>query len=135
MKKVFKKYLILTLIATVFISGNGVMLAIHTCLHSSEKSVSLFKTSNDCCENEECAFEKGEIIDHLSSNCCKSEYSYHKISTPFVGPKAKTSTPFLLWIAECFSNKFYRNFNIVSFQFKSLSFKKFVPFFFDQLLI
>lgn len=68
------------LIITVFISGNGVVCAIHICFSSSTKTVSLFEDQS-CNGNhtESCHDEEGE---QLTSKCCLLQYSYFKLNLP-----------------------------------------------------
>jgi hypothetical protein len=89
-----RRFFILVLASVILISGNGFALAIHTCLMSSCKTISLFETKK-CCrqENESCRpFSQSRI----KSQCCTSEIKYQKISTPFLTSKSCHLLPAIL---------------------------------------
>jgi hypothetical protein len=74
-----RKLLSIFLITVIFISGNGVVFAIHKCIASDSQSVSFFKTHCSC-EKEhkgEC-HDKGEI--DFKSKCCTYQFNYYKIN-------------------------------------------------------
>ena len=85
MKKLIHRFFIYLLTTSIFISGNGVVVAMHTCLSSSIKNVSLFKESSCCSEkNKFCDSGCHDQKESLSSKCCFSEFSYHKVNAPFL---------------------------------------------------
>jgi hypothetical protein len=89
MKKIFKYIFIYLITASIFVSGNGVVLSIHTCLSSSCKNVSLFHEKS-CCSDKKSKCNSGipNHKDKISSKCCTSEVSFHKLNIPFVSQKS-----------------------------------------------
>jgi hypothetical protein len=74
------KHFLLCLVATcVFISGNGIVLSIHTCFTKSVKNVSLF-TEISCCKSQKHDCNPKAKRPQFNSKCCISEVSYHKIN-------------------------------------------------------
>ena len=127
-----RKFLVYLIVSTVFISGNGVVLAIHTCFASSTKTVSIFE--NDCCKDvhsKPCDSDKAE---HLKDKCCVSQYSYHKLTFPgttkkiqFVADYIFISIPTVLIIP-----KVHTNFSVPE---KAPPYTVDIPILFSQLLI
>ena len=92
MKKLIQSFFIYLITAAVFISGNGVVLSIHTCLSSADKNVSLFKQKSCCSEDDNrCESKCPDQHDNLSSKCCTSEVVYNKVSDPFTTQKSLTA--------------------------------------------
>jgi hypothetical protein len=96
------------LLVAILISGNGVVLAIHTCLSTSSKSISLFEEKS-CCEKEDSNSCNNDCEHDVKSDCCSSELKYQKLNTPFILEKVKpviTSGIYsLLPVFECFIPK------------------------------
>src|SRR4051812_26882707 len=87
--KALSRYIFIYLIAaSVLVSGNGVVLAIHTCLSSKTKEITLF-TQSGCCSKKalNCNIPKAGNAGNLNSKCCASEYNYYKITSPFLPQK------------------------------------------------
>lgn len=85
MKKACHRFFVYFITASIFISGNGIVLAIHTCLSSSEKNVSFFDESTCCTKMDKlCDSECNSQQESVSLKCCSSEVTYHKINAPFL---------------------------------------------------
>ena len=83
LKKGIKKFIAFFLTATFLVSGNGIVFAIHTCLTTSTKKISLFSEISCCSKKESGCHPKCNGETKLDSDCCSSEFSYHKLSSPF----------------------------------------------------
>jgi hypothetical protein len=102
--KVIRNIFISLLIATVFVSGNGVVLAIHTCLSSSEKTVSLFETHCSCKTEDPEKCHK-PAAGELKNTCCSFELSYLKLNTPVTAKKIQsTDNSFPVFFTVLFTN-------------------------------
>jgi hypothetical protein len=78
--KSWRKLITLVLIFSVIISGNGIVLAVHTCFSSSTKSVSIFEKKCSCSkEHEGKCHDEPEV---LKAKCCSYQLSYHKLNIP-----------------------------------------------------
>ncbi len=85
MKKLHYRFFIYFITASIFISGNGVVLAFHTCLSSAEKNISFFQESSCCSkQDKQCESECNNKKESISLKCCTSEVSYHKLNAPFL---------------------------------------------------
>jgi len=89
MRKAFNRLFVFAVTACILISGNGVVLSIHTCFSKSIKDVSLFNDKS-CCSSESggCGSEKNENDQSLNAKCCSIEFAYHKISSSFLPQKS-----------------------------------------------
>lgn len=85
----FRKFFIHLLILSVFISGNGLVLSVHTCLASSTKTVSVFESN--CCNDIHSKPCNGDKKEHLKSTCCVSQFSYYKLNLPGTTEKIKVT--------------------------------------------
>lgn len=132
MKKILQRIFIYILIVTVFISGNGVVVAIHTCFSSDSKNVSFFK-DDSCCPDEECDGENSK--DCLSSNCCSSEVSYHKIETTFLPQKTFEFSDVLLICSQLFSTNYFFSSKRLTFLLYLPIQRLLIPILYNQLLI
>lgn len=83
MKKVTGRFLIGLLTSIILLTGNGIVLSIHTCFAKSDRKVSLF-VENSCCDTEKKSCDSENDCNKLTSKCCSSEHSYYKISAPFL---------------------------------------------------
>ena len=83
MTKAFKRPFIFLIAFIILVTSNGVVLAIHTCLFTSDKSVTLF-AEKSCCDAEKKSCNDKSDCNDLTSACCKSEIAYNKISSPFL---------------------------------------------------
>ncbi len=84
MKRAFKLIFVFVLTSSILISGNGVVFAIHTCLSTASKDVSIFGKSSCCSEEENKCDEKNKNqCDSIDSKCCSLSVVYSKINTPF----------------------------------------------------
>lgn len=93
----YKRLVSFCLVLAILFSGNGIVLAIHTCFSTSSKSVSLFKNSS-CCSSKEskCDPERSAKCESIASECCASEYSFFKLIIPSSHKKnLETETLFL----------------------------------------
>lgn len=86
MKNLQSKILALFILSTFLISGNGLVLSVHTCLATSDKMVSLFSDNSCCSDQTECC-PMNQPSGALESKCCSSEFKYEKISAPFLNNK------------------------------------------------
>jgi len=77
MKSRAKHILAFFLAFTILISSSGVVLAMHTCLSSSKKQVSLFE-HRGCCSKSNKGCHKSPSTG-LKAKCCELSISYHKI--------------------------------------------------------
>ena len=115
-----RQFFIYLLTSAVLISGNGVVLAFHTCLTSSVKNVSLFKVKSCCSDDDKkCNSPVHSEKKSLTSKCCSSEITYQKINTTYL-PEKSFQFPLL--------NLFYHHFftfNIIA-KCKSTLFR-FIP--------
>ena len=107
MKKIRNNFLIYFITASVLISGNGIVLEIHTCLSSSSKDISFFKEPSCCSKknkscNSDCNKNKHE--DALASKCCTSQVAYHKIKASFLPQKSLSIPSINLISLPLFSN-------------------------------
>ncbi len=120
MKKHLKRFFIYSIAFSIFISGNGVVLAMHTCLASAVKNVSLFQEST-CCSKKDRKCNTGchNQKESLASKCCSVEVSYHKINAPFLTQKT-LEPPVLNFI----NTSFFTLNNLVKGQF---FFNHFIP--------
>ena len=138
MKKVRNNFLIYFITASVLISGNGIVLAIHTCLSSASKDISFFKEppcrskKNKSC-NSECNKSKHENT--VASKCCTSEVAYHKINTLFLPQKSLSIPSINLICPPLFSYYLISNCENIDHGFISLVIPLTLPFTHQQLLI
>ena len=136
MKKFVKKFLALALTVSFLISGNGVVLAIHTCFSSATKQVFLF-SENECCSKSETDCSSGchNEEEELQSKCCSSEFSYLKLSAPYSLQKSVQFPPIDFFFSPVFSVEISREHQPLVFHFlppiRSVS----IPFLNHQLLI
>ena len=77
MKSRTKHILAFFLAFTILISSSGVVVAMHTCLSSSKKQVSLFE-HRGCCSKSNKGCHKSPSTG-LKVKCCELSISYHKI--------------------------------------------------------
>jgi hypothetical protein len=87
MKKAFRHLLTLLIVSSVLISGNGIVLAIHTCLSTSTKKISLFNEVSCCREEMSMACDESHSTDCVKAECCLSEHVYHKLDLPSIPVK------------------------------------------------
>ena len=120
----------------ILISGNGVVLAYHTCLALSIKKVSLYKEFS-CCSKDarECNSCSHNEKESFSSQCCSSEITYHKIDPSFLPQKSIQLPVINLFSFSIFSFNFLFKNKFVFYHFVPLSFSSALPFLFHQLLI
>jgi hypothetical protein len=79
-KLFLRRFFTLFITATIFISGNGVVLAIHTCFSTDSRNVSFFSDDATCEKDSHC---DDTCDDAIKSDCCSSEFLYQKISATF----------------------------------------------------
>lgn len=85
MKGLLHKLLVCFFAATIFVSGNGVVLAIHTCLSNLHQDVSFFQEAECCSEKQDhCNPATHNPNSKIEAKCCTSEFKYEKISEPFL---------------------------------------------------
>lgn len=77
MKIRMKHILAFFLAFTILISSSGVVVAMHTCLSSSKKQISLFEHKG-CCSKSNKGCHKTSSTG-LKAKCCELSISYHKI--------------------------------------------------------
>jgi len=84
-----RKIVAFLIAVTVLVSSSGVALAIHTCLPTSSKKISLFSEAG-CCSNEKDACDPcGHDAKSFGTSCCSSEIVYSKIASPFLTQKSQ----------------------------------------------
>jgi hypothetical protein len=96
MKKAIKHLFTLLILSSVLISGNGIVLAIHTCLSTSTKNVSLFKEVSCCKEERSVGCDESPDADCIDAKCCLSEHAYHKLDLPSIPVKAEPLTALII---------------------------------------
>lgn len=77
MKSRAKHILAFFLAFSILISSSGVVVAMHTCLSSSQKQISLFEHKG-CCSKSGKGCHKTSTSG-LKAKCCELSISYHKI--------------------------------------------------------
>lgn len=138
MKKIRINFLIYFITASILISGNGIVLAIHTCLSSSSKDISFFKEPSCCSKNDKSCnsdCNKNKHKDSLASKCCTSEIAYHKINAPFLTQKSLSIPSINLICLPLFSFNTIVNWKRIDQGFNSIVIPLSVPFIQKQLLI
>ena len=138
MKKIRINFLIYFISASILISGNGIVLAIHTCMSSSSKDISFFKDPSCCSKkdkscNSDC--DKNKHENSFSSKCCTSEVAYHKINAPFLPQKSLSIPSINLITLPLFSFKSNVNCQTIDLGFNSLVIPLTLQFTHQQLLI
>ena len=138
MKKIRNNFLIYFITASVLISGNGIVLAMHTCLSSASKDISFFNEP-PCCskKNKSCNSDlhKGKHENVVASKCCTSEVAYHKINALFLPQKSLSIPSFNLICFSLFSYNLISNCESIDHGFISLVIPLTLPFTHQQLLI
>ena len=136
MQKLFQRFFIYIITASIFISGNGVVLSIHTCLFSASKNVSLFEEKSCCSEKSDlCHSKYPDDKENFSSKCCTSEIIYQKINDPYKTQKS-TSAPVIEFVSS--SLFFFSNLStavLVYHHFIPPSVSFSIPITYNQLLI
>jgi hypothetical protein len=104
MKRAIFLFFIYLSASSILVSGNGIVLSIHTCLFNSEKNISLFK-ENSCCSSKEksCDSCNHDEKPSVTTKCCTSEVSYHKINTTFL-PQKSAGFPEITFFQNTFSD-------------------------------
>lgn len=138
MKKSRFNFLIYFITASILISGNGVVLAIHTCMTSSSKDISFFNEPACCSKNDKSCnsdCNKGKHENALASKCCTSELAYHKMNAPFLPQKSPSIPSINLISTPLFSYILTANFKNIPQGFNSLVIPLTLQFKHQQLLI
>ena len=138
MKKFRHHFLIYFITASILISGNGIVLAIHTCLSSVCTDVSFFKESSGCSKrNKSCSSDcnKNKEKKTLTLKCCTSEVAYHKINAPFLPQKALSVPSINLISLPIFSFNAIVNSHPIDCSFIPIIIPLTLPFVHQQLLI
>jgi len=78
MKALFHRILSLALVLAFLVSGTGLVLATHTCLASSRKSVALF-VNTGCCKEHTNSCPRTPEKQSIGHSCCITDFLYHKI--------------------------------------------------------
>ena len=84
-----KKITAFLIAVTVLVSSSGIALAIHTCLPTSLKKVSLFQEEACCSDEKDSCDPCGHDANSFDSSCCSSEVVYSKVASPFLAQKSQ----------------------------------------------
>ena len=85
----YKKIIACLIAVTVLVSSSGVALAIHTCLPTSSKKISLFSEAGCCSKEKDSCDPCGHDVKSFGKSCCSSEVVYTKIASPFLTQKSQ----------------------------------------------
>lgn len=77
MNSAFRQVFAFLLATSILVSSSGVVLAVHTCLSSSTKQISLFEHKG-CCAKTKSVCHKAPKTG-IKTKCCELTISYHKI--------------------------------------------------------
>ena len=138
MKKIRINFLIYFITSSILISGNGIVLAIHTCLSSSSKDITFDKEPTCCSKNDKSCnsdCNKNKHKDTLASKCCTSEVAYHKINASFLPQKSLSIPSINLFCRPLFSFNTIVNGKRIDKDFNSIVIPLLLPFTHQQLLI
>lgn len=136
MRTAIRKVSAFGLMIAMLVSGNGVVLAVHTCFLSSTKTVSIFHTK-ECCSKKtgDCSSGCNEKQDNFSAKCCSSQISYHKLSQPFNYQKSFSVTALKSFIVNSYDFSFTEQIVTRKYNFIPPLLKFSIPFACNQLLI
>ncbi len=136
MRKEIQRAFIYAVALCVLISGNGIVLSIHTCFSKSVKDVSLFN-NNSCCNSKknECGSERHDENPSLNSKCCSLEITYNKINTSFLPQKSFEIPPLTFFSTPVFISCFSTTVDVPVDHFIPPLPSNSLPVAFHQLLI
>ena len=86
MKSLFNRSFALVLALSFFVSTTGIVLASHRCLANAHQTISLYTNSGCCEEKDDSCNEPARDSEELSSVCCVTEFSFHKIVVTYIIP-------------------------------------------------